>query len=107
MTRRSALVGRQRRSGLYVLAFCKETSTDERDDQTASPKVFSDVTPASGWILLDCDSTIADQDIRLLCINANYDEAGCSHVMQEGVDGTVVRLPETVRLCPFFIPVRC
>ncbi len=61
--------------------------------QNGSTNAISDLTPAAGWTILDCDSTTSAQDIRAICTG---DNTTCSHLYQNGAVGTIVRLPENV-----------
>ncbi|KAJ7775463.1 hypothetical protein B0H16DRAFT_1255627, partial [Mycena metata] len=54
-------------------------------------EAISDITPAAGWTILDCDPTALSQNIRLICTGADSD---CSHLFQGGAVHTLVRLPE-------------
>ena len=62
--------------------------------QAGSTKAISDITPAAGWTILDCDAGKTAQTIRAVCTGASSD---CSHLYQGGAAGTIVRLPESVR----------
>ncbi|KAJ8520792.1 hypothetical protein ONZ45_g2430 [Pleurotus djamor] len=67
-----------------------------------SGKAITDVTPAAGWVILDCDPHSMDQEIRLVCTSEDHEAAGCSHLFNGGgpVD-KVVRLPESCTPAPF------
>ncbi|KAJ7474893.1 hypothetical protein FB451DRAFT_277804 [Mycena latifolia] len=54
---------------------------------------ISDITPAAGWTILDCDKGVLAQDVRLVC----HDSAGCPHLALTtgGAAGKLVRLPES------------
>ncbi|KAJ7150478.1 hypothetical protein C8R43DRAFT_1191678 [Mycena crocata] len=53
---------------------------------------ISDITPAAGWTILDCEKGALAQDVRLVC----HDTSGCPHLAQgSGAVGTLVRLPES------------
>ena len=65
--------------------------------KSGSPTAVSDLTPAAGWQILDCDSNSTAQDIRAVCADPS---ASCEHLFQGGAVGTIVRLPENV-LLPF------
>ncbi|KAJ7841087.1 hypothetical protein B0H14DRAFT_1051692 [Mycena olivaceomarginata] len=53
---------------------------------------ISDITPAAGWTILDCEKGAMAQDVRLVC----HDSAGCPHLAQNtGSVGKLVRLPES------------
>ncbi|KAF7378133.1 hypothetical protein MSAN_00237700 [Mycena sanguinolenta] len=55
------------------------------------PNAISDITPAAGWMMLDCDKGAMQQDLRLVCV----DSSGCPHLTQNtGSVGKLVRLPE-------------
>ncbi|KAJ8520809.1 hypothetical protein ONZ45_g2444 [Pleurotus djamor] len=63
---------------------------------------ITDITPAAGWVILDCDPHSMEQEIRLVCSNTNHEEAGCNHVFDNGgADHKVVRLPESCTDAPF------
>ncbi|KAJ8462087.1 hypothetical protein ONZ45_g18060 [Pleurotus djamor] len=63
---------------------------------------ITDITPAAGWIILDCDPHSMEQEIRLVCSSTNHEEAGCNHVFDNGgADHKVVRLPESCTDAPF------
>lgn len=63
--------------------------------QIGSSSAISDITPAAGWTILDCDPNAVSQEIRLVCTG---DEETCNHIYQGGCKSTLVRLPESVRL---------
>ncbi|KAJ6551968.1 hypothetical protein B0H19DRAFT_1159503 [Mycena capillaripes] len=53
---------------------------------------ISDITPAAGWTILDCEKGAMAQDVRLVC----HDSSGCPHLAQNtGSVGKLVRLPES------------
>ncbi|KAF7368679.1 hypothetical protein MVEN_00192200 [Mycena venus] len=53
---------------------------------------ISDITPAAGWTILDCEKGAMTQDVRLVC----HDSTGCPHLAQNtGSVGKLVRLPES------------
>ncbi|KAJ7042171.1 hypothetical protein C8F04DRAFT_96310 [Mycena alexandri] len=53
---------------------------------------ISDITPAAGWTILDCEKGTIAQDVRLVC----HDSSGCPHLSQNtGSVGKLVRLPES------------
>ncbi|KAJ7143848.1 hypothetical protein C8R44DRAFT_657477 [Mycena epipterygia] len=53
---------------------------------------ISDITPAAGWTILDCEKGSMAQDVRLVC----HDSSGCPHLAQNtGAVGKLVRLPES------------
>ncbi|KAJ8507236.1 hypothetical protein ONZ45_g10378 [Pleurotus djamor] len=68
---------------------------------SASPRALTDVTPAAGWVILDCDPKTLDQDVRLVCQDDHL-ESGCRHVFDHGgpID-KLVRLPESCGHGPF------
>lgn len=61
--------------------------------QSGSPNAVSDLTMASGWVMLSCHPVSTSQDVRAVCRD---DDPGCSHVFTNGAEGTIVRLPEEV-----------
>lgn len=63
---------------------------------------MSDITPAAGWMIMDCDANVADQDIRLVCQDPSK---GCDHIYTDSAAGTLVRLPKSVRCLGFLLPV--
>ncbi|KAJ7929623.1 hypothetical protein B0H13DRAFT_930026 [Mycena leptocephala] len=57
-----------------------------------SADAISDITPAGGWTMLDCEKGAMAQDVRLVC----HDSSGCPHLAQNtGTVGKLVRLPES------------
>ncbi|KAF9495226.1 hypothetical protein BDN71DRAFT_1589895 [Pleurotus eryngii] len=61
---------------------------------------MTDITPAAGWVILDCDPNALDQTIRLVCMNE--DEEACRHLYAHGgPQDKVVRLPESCGAGPF------
>lgn len=64
-----------------------------------SPKSITDITPASGWVVLDCDPNLLAQDIRLVC--RSDDDEGCNHVYEHDPVHRIVRLPESCGKGPF------
>ncbi|KAH9920541.1 uncharacterized protein BXZ73DRAFT_104667 [Epithele typhae] len=70
---------------------------------TGSYSSISDLTEASGWVVLDCDTNAKDQDIRVACGDP---ERYCDHVFENGVENTLVRLPQGCGSTPFAVAVR-
>ncbi|KAJ8508130.1 hypothetical protein ONZ45_g9566 [Pleurotus djamor] len=65
------------------------------------PKGLTDITPAAGWVILDCDPNVLNQDIRLVC-ETDHDESGCQHIFDyHGAHNKIVRLPENCGHGPF------
>ncbi|KAF9492455.1 hypothetical protein BDN71DRAFT_1204201 [Pleurotus eryngii] len=68
-----------------------------------SPQAITDITPAAGWVILDCDPHALSQEIRLVC--QSDDEANdesCSHVFGHwGAVDKIVRLPDGCSAAPF------
>ncbi|KAL4263700.1 hypothetical protein AB1N83_004354 [Pleurotus pulmonarius] len=71
----------------------------------ATPMGLTDITPAAGWVILECDPNAMDQEIRLVCETDHEDAAlasGCNHVFEyHGPSHKVVRLPESCGNGPF------
>lgn len=67
-----------------------------------TPNAISDVTPAAGWHILDCNPDEMKQDIRLVCLD---DKADCNHIIDSGAQDTIVRLPQSCKM-PFARVVR-
>ncbi|KAI8969672.1 hypothetical protein BD414DRAFT_428107 [Trametes punicea] len=63
----------------------------------------SDITPAAGWMMLDCDPNTSNQDIRLVCEDP---DKGCDHLYQNSAAGTLVRLPQGCGSTPFALVTR-
>ncbi|OJT15610.1 hypothetical protein TRAPUB_5938 [Trametes pubescens] len=63
----------------------------------------SDITPAAGWMIMDCDPNTADQDIRLVCQDPSK---GCDHIYTDSAAGTLVRLPKSCGSTPFALVTR-
>ncbi|KAF7319233.1 hypothetical protein HMN09_00260700 [Mycena chlorophos] len=62
-----------------------------------SASAISDITPAAGWQILDCDPSLNAQSIRLVCVqgDANDTSSNCAHLYQnDGPVNKLVRLPE-------------
>ncbi|KAF4581493.1 hypothetical protein EYR38_002822 [Pleurotus pulmonarius] len=67
-----------------------------------APYAISDVTPAAGWVILDCDANSMSQDIRLVCNSDDAESSGCSHLFDgAGPVHKYVRLPENCGSEPF------
>ncbi|KAJ8691282.1 hypothetical protein PTI98_010871 [Pleurotus ostreatus] len=67
-----------------------------------SPHAIADITPAAGWVVLDCDPNALSQDIRLVCQNDDTEASGCSHFFEgSGPVHKYVRLPESCSSSPF------
>ncbi|KAG9227286.1 hypothetical protein PTI98_010767 [Pleurotus ostreatus] len=67
-----------------------------------APHAISDITPAAGWVILDCDANSMAQDIRLVCNSDDAEAAGCSHLFDSaGPVHKYVRLPENCGSEPF------
>ncbi|KAJ8521698.1 hypothetical protein ONZ45_g1636 [Pleurotus djamor] len=62
---------------------------------------ISDLTPSSGWVVLDCDPHQFDQVIRLTCVSDGAEGHGCAHLFENGAEHTIVRLPESCSPAPF------
>ncbi|KAF4588422.1 hypothetical protein EYR40_009973 [Pleurotus pulmonarius] len=66
-----------------------------------SSKSITDITPAAGWVILDCDPNVVDQEIRLVC-ESDDEESGCQHIFDHhGPIDKIVRLPESCSSGPF------
>ncbi|KAJ8454127.1 hypothetical protein ONZ45_g19426 [Pleurotus djamor] len=68
-----------------------------------SPHAIADITPAAGWVVLDCDPNALQQEIRLVCKSDDAEGAGCNHFF-DGGHGPVnkyLRLPESCSSSPF------
>ncbi|KAJ8691189.1 hypothetical protein PTI98_010783 [Pleurotus ostreatus] len=67
-----------------------------------APLAITDITPAAGWVVLDCDANAASQEIRLVCNSDDAEAAGCSHLFEgDGPVHKYVRLPESCGSEPF------
>lgn len=77
-----------------VLHFMYRSDVLIGDPQIGSSSAISDITPAAGWTILDCDPNAISQEIRLVCTG---DEETCNHIYQGGCQSTLVRLPENAR----------
>ncbi|KAL4267541.1 hypothetical protein AB1N83_001025 [Pleurotus pulmonarius] len=68
-----------------------------------SPKAITDITPAAGWIILDCDPHALSQEIRLVCQSDDKaSDESCSHVFGHwGAVDKIVRLPDGCGAGPF------
>ncbi|KAJ8517433.1 hypothetical protein ONZ45_g5373 [Pleurotus djamor] len=67
----------------------------------ASPSALSDITPAAGWVILDCDPHVLEQDVRLVC-EGDISDSKCSHVFSDnGPEDKIIRLPESCGSGPF------
>ncbi|KAJ8519007.1 hypothetical protein ONZ45_g3992 [Pleurotus djamor] len=61
-----------------------------------SPNALTDITPAAGWVILECDPNALAQDIRLVCNSHDAEAAGCAHFFSgDGPVHKYVRLPES------------
>ena len=68
---------------------------------------MSDITPAAGWHILDCDpKSLEPQTIRLVCESEDAKDAGCDALNEGGAENTVVRLPNSCAQGPFARLVR-
>ncbi|KAF8206062.1 hypothetical protein K438DRAFT_2014366 [Mycena galopus ATCC 62051] len=64
---------------------------------SGTSNAVSDITPAGGWTILDCDADAFTQNIRLACRTS-----ACEHLFDgQGAIDTVIRLPETCGAGPF------
>ncbi|KAL4259221.1 hypothetical protein AB1N83_009650 [Pleurotus pulmonarius] len=70
---------------------------------SGSPKSITDITPAAGWVVLDCDPHTLEQEIRLVCqSDDDLDDTACKHVFEHwGPQDKIVRLPESCGSGPF------
>ncbi|KAJ8523253.1 hypothetical protein ONZ45_g312 [Pleurotus djamor] len=67
-----------------------------------APHAIADITPAAGWVILDCDPHALEQDIRLVCANDDTDADHCAHLFSNGgPEGKILRLPESCGRGPF------
>ncbi|KDQ31659.1 hypothetical protein PLEOSDRAFT_1026344, partial [Pleurotus ostreatus PC15] len=67
-----------------------------------NPYAIADITPAAGWVVLDCDPQAVVQEIRLVCIGGDTEGAGCDHLTSgAGPLDKYVRLPENCSQSPF------
>lgn len=48
-------------------------------------------------MILSCDANAMAQDIRIVCNSTDTSNNGCSHMMNGGAEGKLVRLPNNVR----------
>jgi hypothetical protein len=64
--------------------------------------MVADLSQASGWEILDCPSDWdkGSVDVRLVCTTSDP-EANCHHVIEEGAENTIVRLPSNCGAGPF------
>ena len=63
---------------------------------------MSDITPAAGWHILDCDpNSLGQQTIRLVCESKDEEAAGCNAIHEGGAENTVVRMPDDCGSGPF------
>ncbi|KAJ8693340.1 hypothetical protein PTI98_008344 [Pleurotus ostreatus] len=68
----------------------------------ANPYAIADITPAAGWVVLDCDPQAVVQEIRLVCMGGDTEGAGCDHLTSgAGPLDKYVRLPENCSQSPF------
>ena len=61
--------------------------------QLGSRSALSDLSPVAGWSIIDCHPEKMAQEIRAICTGTDEQ---CDHLYQNGVIGTIVRLPEEV-----------
>lgn len=52
--------------------------------------------------MLDCDPNAMAQNVRMVCMGG-VDQAKCDHVMDQGAEGKLVRLPENCGKGPFAV----
>ncbi|KAF7378105.1 USP domain-containing protein [Mycena sanguinolenta] len=98
------LCGTQAAANNWEVACKGECSYDLPDSAVSGTlKIFgassavSDITPAGGWTILDCDTDSLAQSVRLAC-----QTSACEHLFEgQGAIDTVVRLPETCGASPF------
>ena len=64
--------------------------------QKGSSDAITDVSTASGWMILDCDPNAMAQDIRMVCNSTDTASNGCAHMLTGGAEGKLVRLPDNV-----------
>jgi len=64
--------------------------------------MVADLSQAAGWEILDCptDWSKGSVDVRLVCTTSDP-EANCHHVIEEGAENTIVRLPANCGAGPF------
>ncbi|KAF9451431.1 hypothetical protein P691DRAFT_773101 [Macrolepiota fuliginosa MF-IS2] len=62
----------------------------------ANKNAITDITPASGWVILGCDPNALQQNVRIVCQADESDHQSCGNLFRElGKSGKIVRLPET------------
>ncbi|KAI0257859.1 hypothetical protein BC834DRAFT_399162 [Gloeopeniophorella convolvens] len=59
---------------------------------------ISDITPAAGWHITNCDPDAMEQDIQISCQTGAPD---CNHLFDGGAEDTIVRLPDNCGKMPF------
>jgi len=62
---------------------------------------ITDISTASGWMILDCDPNAMAQDIRMVCNSTAIANNSCAHLLIGGAEGKLVRLPPTCGKMPF------
>ncbi|THH19176.1 hypothetical protein EW146_g1957 [Bondarzewia mesenterica] len=62
---------------------------------------ISDITEAAGWAIIECDRHAMAQDIRLVCMSDDAATSGCDHLLLNGAEGKIVRLPDSCAEMPF------
>jgi hypothetical protein len=66
-----------------------------------SSDAITDMSTASGWVILDCDPNEMAQDIRMVCNSTDTANNGCAHLLNGGAEGKLVRLPANCGKMPF------
>ncbi|KAH7107473.1 hypothetical protein BKA62DRAFT_683505 [Auriculariales sp. MPI-PUGE-AT-0066] len=64
--------------------------------------LVADISQPSGWEVIGCptDWSKGSTDVRLVCTNENAAES-CEHLLEDGAENTVVRLPAACGTGPF------
>lgn len=68
--------------------------------QDGSISSISDLTPAAGWTVLDCEPDSREQVLRVVCHDPSK---GCDHLYLNGAEHTFVRLPKEVEFFPSYV----
>ncbi|KAI5115297.1 hypothetical protein M0805_002455 [Coniferiporia weirii] len=68
---------------------------------TGAPYAISDVSPSSGWEILDCSPEEAHANTLRVHLACSGDPASCAQLYERGAEHTLVRLPDDCGEAPF------
>ncbi|KAI5115299.1 hypothetical protein M0805_000544, partial [Coniferiporia weirii] len=68
---------------------------------TGAPYAISDISPSSGWEILDCSPEVDHAGTLRVHLACAGDSVGCAYLYERGAEHTLVRLPDDCGEAPF------